>query len=107
MQSRRELIRVLALTAATLVAGRARGAQTVDPRIQENPALGRVYEKDPRAASRIMKELDQILRTSPPTQRSFGRVEDQTTRDLLRENPLLEQAYRIDPKIALQQIKEI
>ena len=86
-------------------------AEPVDLRIQLNPALARVHERDPAAARRILDALVATVqgRPSPDGGSSSTRdVPDPRERDrLLSENPLLQEAYRMDPRAALKQLQAI
>lgn len=75
-------------------------------RIQLNPALARVHERDAQAAQRIVERLAAILQRPKADPGTRG-VLDPSHERLLRENPLLQEAYRIDPRAALQQLKDI
>jgi hypothetical protein len=85
-------------------------AATTDLRIQLNPALAELHERDPAKAQEILDALNRIIeegapaRPPPPATRS---IEDPAYRGLIEGNPLLEEAWRIDPKAALDQLRDI
>ena len=62
-------------------------AQFMDPRLETNPALARVYAHDPEAAGRILAELDRIVRRGPFREDGVSEPDDPAYRALLQENP--------------------
>lgn len=96
------------IAAVGLLAGPAFAQeQAAGARIRQNPALARMYARDPAAADRVLAELERLVARD---QLRGGEVEqpaDPAQRALLEENPLLQQAWRINPRAALKQIEEI
>lgn len=100
---------IVLLLAVAITGNGALPAEPTDLRIQLNPALTEIYERDPAAARRILDQLTRILQR-PPGSASPSEtrgVLDPGQERLLRDNPLLQEAYRIDPRAALQQLRDI
>jgi hypothetical protein len=85
----------------------AHATEPPELRIQLNPALARVHDRDPQAARRILERLAAILERPPKADPGTRGVLEPSHERLLRDNPLLQEAYRIDPRAALQQLKDI
>jgi hypothetical protein len=78
-----------------------------DLRIQLNPVLAELYERDPAKARAILEELGRIIEGRAGLPSGTRSIESPEERDLLNGNPLFEEAWRIDPKAALEQLREI
>jgi hypothetical protein len=82
----------------------AAGAAGLDPRVADNPALGRIADADPAEAQRLLNAIDQVLRQPP--KRGSSEVDDDDEA-LLAENPLLAEAYYRDARATLELLKRI
>jgi hypothetical protein len=99
--------RTLLCLLAVLLAAPAQAA--TDLRIQLNPALAALHERDPAKAAEVLDALNRIIEAGPPaeTAPATRSIEDPAYRALIEGNPLLEEAWRIDPKAALDQLRDI
>ena len=85
-------------------------AGAADLRIQLNPALAALNERDPARAERTLDDLLAIVEQGtagaalPPKTRGML---DPAEQRLIDANPLIREAYRIDPKAALEQLRLI
>ena len=96
------------LLAVCLLAPPLVGASAAtDLRIQLNPALAELHEKDPAKAAAVMDEIIRIIEGERSPEPATRAIENPEERALIRGNPLLEEAWRIDPKAALEQLREI
>jgi hypothetical protein len=93
------------LLASSLVAPSA--AAATDLRIQLNPVLAELHQRDPAKAAAILEELNRIIEGPKPPAPGTRSIENPQERDLIHGNPLFEEAWRIDPKAALEQLREI
>ena len=100
------MIQLLAIVIVCLTVLAPAAAQTIDPRIHENPALLRLHQADPDEAERALLEIDRIIISPQPKPRS-AIAESGDIRNILANNPLLAEIYRQDPKATIKLIKAI
>ena len=98
---------VLAVLACLLALPLAAAQAAADLRIQLNPILAELHERDPAKALAILEELGRIIEGPKPPAPGTRAIENPQERDLINGNPLFEEAWRIDPKAALEQLREI
>jgi len=98
---------VLAVLFCLVALPQADGAAATDLRIQLNPVLAELHERDPEKAAAIIDELTRIIEGEPAPRAGTRAIENPEERALIHGNPLFEEAWRIDPKAALEQLREI
>jgi|GEM_PF-2562162 len=82
-------------------------AAATDLRIQLNPVLAELHERDPEKAAAIIDALTRIIEGEAASRPATRAIENPEERALIHGNPLFEEAWRIDPKAALEQLREI
>ena len=97
------LLALLWLTALPL----SDSAAATDLRIQLNPVIAELNERDPDKAAAVIDELTRIIEGEAPPPAGTRAIENPEERALIHGNPLFEEAWRIDPKAALEQLREI
>jgi len=108
------MIRLAAIVIVCIAVLAPASAQSIDPRIHENPALLRLHQADPDEAERILLEIDRILispaqpDTAPAQLKTRSAVEGSgNIPNILKTNPLMAEIYRQDPKATIKLIKAI